>query len=125
MKLRILNIDYHRNGIAGAPFHAIVFRDAGPESSVKLAVVFDARATTTSSLTCFTITPWSRLSIRPWRIRAGPIARRRAAGHMPFTRRSFAIGPSQFRTNSTSPNQSCCACTFRVLFSGRFTTNRE
>jgi hypothetical protein len=41
MKLTILNIDYHRNGICGAPFHAIVFRDTGPEGSAKLGIVFD------------------------------------------------------------------------------------
>lgn len=42
MKLSILNIAYHRNGVCGAPFHAVVFRDAGPEGSVKVAVVFDS-----------------------------------------------------------------------------------
>lgn len=41
MPISILNIDYHRNGIGGAPFHAVVFRDTGPEGSVKLGVVFD------------------------------------------------------------------------------------
>jgi hypothetical protein len=42
MKLKVLNIDYHRNGICGAPFHAVVFRDTGPQESVKLGIVFDA-----------------------------------------------------------------------------------
>ncbi len=42
MKLSILNIASHRNGIEGAPFHAIVFRDQGPEGSVKLGIVFDS-----------------------------------------------------------------------------------
>jgi hypothetical protein len=42
MRISILNLDYHRNGIGGAPFHAIVFRDTGPEGSVKLGIVFDA-----------------------------------------------------------------------------------
>lgn len=41
MKLRILNIDAHRNGIDGAPFHAIVFREIGTGGSVKLGIVFD------------------------------------------------------------------------------------
>lgn len=42
MKLkRILAIDYHRNGIGGAPFHAILFEDGGEEGSRKLAVIFD------------------------------------------------------------------------------------
>ena len=41
MIINIINIDYHRNGIGGAPFHAIIFRDDGDESSVKLGIVFD------------------------------------------------------------------------------------
>jgi len=44
IKIRILNIDYHRNGIGSAPFYAIVFRDSGEMASVKLAVVFDQAA---------------------------------------------------------------------------------
>jgi hypothetical protein len=43
-KIRVLNIDYHRNGVGGAPFHAIVFRDFGEEASVKVGIVFDAPA---------------------------------------------------------------------------------
>ncbi len=42
MAIRILNFDYHRNGICGAPFHAVVFRDTGPEGSIKLGIVFDS-----------------------------------------------------------------------------------
>ncbi|SRR5579885_1056236 len=42
MKLkRILSIDYHRNGIGGAPFHVILFEDRGEEGSRKVAVVFE------------------------------------------------------------------------------------
>lgn len=41
MTLHILNIAHHRNGIGGAAFYAIVFRDQGKEGSVKLAVVFE------------------------------------------------------------------------------------
>ena len=41
MKITILNMAYHRNGIAGAPFHAIIFRDTGTEGSVKLGIVFE------------------------------------------------------------------------------------
>jgi hypothetical protein len=40
MKIRILNIASHRNGIAGAPFYAIVFRDTGELGSIKLGIVF-------------------------------------------------------------------------------------
>ena len=42
MAIRILNIDYHRNGVCGEPFHAVVFRDTGPEGSIKLGIVFDS-----------------------------------------------------------------------------------
>jgi hypothetical protein len=42
MKLkRIIAIDYHRNGIDGAPFHAVLFDDSGDEGSRKLGIVFD------------------------------------------------------------------------------------
>jgi hypothetical protein len=41
MKLRILNIAYHRNGVGGAPFHVIVFRDSEHKTSLKLSIVFD------------------------------------------------------------------------------------
>jgi hypothetical protein len=41
MKLNIINIASHRNGICGAPFHAVIFHDSGPEGSRKLAIVFD------------------------------------------------------------------------------------
>ncbi len=41
MKITILNIDRHRNGICGASFTAIVFRDTGEEGSAKLGIVFD------------------------------------------------------------------------------------
>jgi hypothetical protein len=42
MNLRVFNINYHRNGIAGAPFHAVVFRDRGVEGSRKVAILFEA-----------------------------------------------------------------------------------
>jgi hypothetical protein len=42
MKLKILDIAHHRNGICGAPFAAILFEDTGPESSRKIGIVFDA-----------------------------------------------------------------------------------
>lgn len=40
MKLTIIDIAYHRNGVAGAPFHAILFRDTGAEGSRKVAILF-------------------------------------------------------------------------------------
>ena len=41
MKLIINAIAYHRNGICGSPFAAILFEDSGPEASRKLAILFD------------------------------------------------------------------------------------
>jgi hypothetical protein len=38
MKLRIENIQHHRNGVAGAPFHVLLFRD--PDEGRMLGVVF-------------------------------------------------------------------------------------
>ncbi len=40
MKLTIETVAYHRNGVCGAPFHAILFRD--PDEGPMLGVVFDA-----------------------------------------------------------------------------------
>jgi hypothetical protein len=37
MKLDIIDITHHRNGISGAPFHVAIFNDG---ESIKLAVVF-------------------------------------------------------------------------------------
>ena len=39
MKLSIENIQRHRNGISGAPFHVLLFRDA--DEGRMLGVVFD------------------------------------------------------------------------------------
>jgi hypothetical protein len=39
MKLTIRTIDYHRNGIGGAPFHAVLFDD--PEQGPMLGIAFD------------------------------------------------------------------------------------
>lgn len=39
MKLCIETIQHHRNGICGAPFHALIFRD--PEADRMLGIVFD------------------------------------------------------------------------------------
>jgi hypothetical protein len=43
MKLTILDIDYHRYGIAGAPFHAIIFQGDLDTPGIKLGVVFDQK----------------------------------------------------------------------------------
>ncbi len=42
MKLNIIDIAYHRNGICGAPFAVVLFEDTGPEASRKVAILFDA-----------------------------------------------------------------------------------
>ena len=40
MKPRIITIAQHRNGICGAPFDVALFKDAGPEGSRKVAILF-------------------------------------------------------------------------------------
>ena len=39
MKLRIENIQRHRNGVSGAPFYVLLFRD--PDESRMLGIVFE------------------------------------------------------------------------------------
>ena len=41
MKLKIINIDHHRNGVSGAPFDIVLFKDRGQEGSRKLAILFE------------------------------------------------------------------------------------
>jgi hypothetical protein len=41
MKLTIIDIAHHRNGIGGAPFTAVIFEDTGPEGSRKIGILFD------------------------------------------------------------------------------------
>ena len=43
MKLNIIDIAYHRNGICGAPFNVALFEDHGPEGSRKVAILFEER----------------------------------------------------------------------------------
>jgi hypothetical protein len=38
---RVSAIDRHRNGVAGEPFHVVLFQEAGRNAAPKLAVVFD------------------------------------------------------------------------------------
>ena len=42
MKLTIIDIAHHRNGICGAPFAVVLFEDSGPEGSRKIAILFEA-----------------------------------------------------------------------------------
>jgi hypothetical protein len=41
MKLTIIDIAHHRNGVAGAPFDVVLFKDSGREGSRKLAILFE------------------------------------------------------------------------------------
>jgi hypothetical protein len=41
MKLKIIAIAHHRNGICGAPFDVLLFEDKAPEGSRKVAVLFE------------------------------------------------------------------------------------
>ena len=41
MKLEFINIDHHRNGIAGAPFHVVLFHDGDGR---KVGILFDREA---------------------------------------------------------------------------------
>jgi len=39
MKLSIENIQHHRNGVCGAPFHVLIFRD--PDEGRMVGIVFE------------------------------------------------------------------------------------
>jgi hypothetical protein len=41
MKLKIIDIAHHRNGICGIPFAVVLFTDTGPEGSRKVAILFE------------------------------------------------------------------------------------
>ena len=41
MKLKIITIDRHRNGVAGALFNVVLFKDRGAGGSRKVGIVFD------------------------------------------------------------------------------------
>ena len=49
MKLTIIDIAFHRNGICGAPFDVVLFEDHGAEGSRKIAISFENRITARSS----------------------------------------------------------------------------
>jgi hypothetical protein len=40
-RIRIIEFDRHRNGICGAPFHVVLFRDTDDENTEKVAILFD------------------------------------------------------------------------------------
>jgi hypothetical protein len=41
MKITIIAIAHHRNGICGAPFAVVLFENTGPEGSRKIGILFD------------------------------------------------------------------------------------
>ena len=41
MKLRIIAMARHRNGVAGAPFDVMLFKERGRRSSVNVGILFD------------------------------------------------------------------------------------
>ena len=41
MKLKIIDTAHHRNGVAGAPFDVVLFKDRGRQGSRKVAILFD------------------------------------------------------------------------------------
>jgi len=43
MKIKIIDIAHHRNGVGGAPFDVVLFKVAG-EQSRKVAILFDVPA---------------------------------------------------------------------------------
>ena len=44
MKLKIIAIAHHRNGVAGAPFDVALFKERGREGSLKVGILFDEPA---------------------------------------------------------------------------------
>jgi hypothetical protein len=41
--IKLIDWDYHRNGICGAPFHVFLFDDVGDENTRKVGILFEAR----------------------------------------------------------------------------------
>jgi hypothetical protein len=42
MKLKVIDIAHHRNGICGSPFDVVLFQDHGDEASRKVGIVFES-----------------------------------------------------------------------------------
>jgi len=43
MNLTIIDIAHHRNGVAGAPFDVVLFKDRGRQGSRKVAILFEEK----------------------------------------------------------------------------------
>ena len=44
MKLNVIAVAFHRNGICGAPFDVVLFEDFGEKGGRKVAVLFEAES---------------------------------------------------------------------------------
>ena len=44
MKLKIIAIAHHRNGVAGSPFDVALFKERGRQGSLKVGILFDEPA---------------------------------------------------------------------------------
>jgi hypothetical protein len=44
MKLKIISAAHHRNGVAGAPFDVVLFRERGRTGGRKVAILFEQEA---------------------------------------------------------------------------------
>ncbi len=43
LPINIIDWDYHRNGISGAPFHVFLFDDVGDENTRKVGILFETQ----------------------------------------------------------------------------------
>ena len=41
VQIRVVDWDYHRNGICGAPFHVVLFDDVDDENTRKVGILFE------------------------------------------------------------------------------------
>jgi hypothetical protein len=41
VRIRIIDLAYHRNGICGAPFHVVLFDDVDDENTRKVGILFE------------------------------------------------------------------------------------
>jgi hypothetical protein len=44
MKLKIIDIAHHRNGVSGAPFDVVLFKERGRDGSRKVAILFEEQS---------------------------------------------------------------------------------
>ncbi len=44
MKIKVISVAHHRNGVAGAPFDVVLFKERGSAGSRKVGILFDQEA---------------------------------------------------------------------------------